>query len=155
MFKKNNFFITVLISLLTILVFMLFENSSNAVPPKKNLLPSDYHTGVNWKDAQLKNKPIALLFYVNWCNACRKFAPIFDNYGKEYKSKYNFVIVQADKKQNYELAKQYKIRSYPSVYLIDKTKNKEIYLPFKIYFNEDEFKQELDSFLNSDELPTE
>ncbi len=71
--------------------------SVKAVPPRSNLLPSDYSTGITYKQAIKMKKPMAINFYVDWCHYCKQFAPTLDSFRKQYKSNMNFVIVNVEK----------------------------------------------------------
>ncbi|OGI00356.1 MAG: hypothetical protein A2Y25_09480 [Candidatus Melainabacteria bacterium GWF2_37_15] len=128
-------------------VIILCSSAAFAVPPKANPLPSDYHTGLTWEEAEKSNKPMVVNFYVDWCNYCRKFAPVFDKLRKEYEGKYNFVIVKTDDLKNEKIVKKHNIHSFPSVFLINKKKDKEVFINQQKYFNMQEMKQELDTFL--------
>jgi|GEM_PF-1877023 len=130
-----------------LLIMFAFKFATFAVAPKKNPLPSDYNTGISWEEAEKINKPIAVLFYVDWCNYCRKFAPVFDDYRKKYSSEYNFVIVKSDAPENEKIVKQYYIPGYPTVYLVEKKKNRKNIIDPQKYFNNEEFTQELKDFL--------
>ncbi len=79
----------------------LFLNSeySAAVPPKLNLVPSDYGTGMTWEKAEKLDKPIVVNFYVDWCHFCKKFAPVLDKIRQQYSSKYSFVFINCDDPQ--------------------------------------------------------
>ncbi len=147
MIFKKIFLIISLAAISAFLVMFLFGNSASAVAPKKNSLPSDYETGITWKEAQKSDKPMVVNFYVDWCNVCRRFAPIFDGYRKQYSSKYNFVSIKSDSLKNEKIVRQFFIPGYPTVYLVDKKRNKKIRMDFKKYFDEQEFKKELEAFL--------
>ena len=87
---------------------------------------------------------------MDWCNACRKFAPVFEKLRKEYKPKYNFVIIKTNNPKNKKVVKKYNIHSFPSVFLIDEKRNKTVFLEQKKYFNIESLKKELDGFLEQE-----
>ena len=132
---------------LVFFAIIFFISAAFAVPPKVNPAPSDYHTGITWEEAEKSNKPMVVNFYVDWCNYCRKFAPNFDKLRKEYEGKYNFVIIKTDDVQNEKIVKKYNIHSFPSVFLINKKKDKNVFIDQQKYFNMQEMKKELDTFL--------
>jgi len=131
------------------LFLVLATQNGNAVAPKRNPLPSDYSTGLSWQDVQKNDKSIVICFYVNWCGACKRFAPIFEKYNKQYGSEYNFIMIKADNSKNEEMVKQFSIRSYPTVFLIDSKKEKKIRLKPEQFFVETEFAKELNYFLKT------
>ncbi len=145
-FKKSVLTLVPLIISAFIAAF-LFNHPGLAVAPKKNPLPSDYHTGITWKEAQKIDKPIVVNFYVDWCSACRRFAPIFESYSNEFGSDYSFVIVKTDDPYNESLAREFSIYQYPTVFLVDKKHDKKVRLNPYEYYDRDAFKEKLDNFL--------
>lgn len=145
---KRNLFIFGLAGFISVLVIFLFGNDGFAVAPKKNPIPSDFHTGITWEDAQKNEKPIVVNFYVDWCNACRRFAPIFDSLRTQYGSEYNFVIVKTDSPINEPVVRQFYIPAYPTVYLVDKENNRKLLVEHEKYFNDEALKKELENFIN-------
>jgi len=133
---------------LTSLFFTLFLISAcYAVPPKLNPVPSDFYTGITWDDAHKFEKPIVVNFYVDWCGACKRFAPNFDKLRKEFENKYSFVIVKTDDPKNINIVGQFPITSYPSVFIVDTKNNKKIFLEQRKYLKHDEMCEELNNFL--------
>ena len=64
-------------------------------------------------------RPVVLLFYADWCSACRKFSPSF----KIVKSRIGtgrcrFVEVNVDKHNG--LSRHFNIRLIPTIYIYDK-----------------------------------
>lgn len=143
------FLITTIVCIAALAAFMLFKHSSIAVPPKRNPAPSDYGTGISFDDAQKSNKPMVINFYVDWCHTCRAFAPVFDSYRTKYSDKFNFVTVKTDDPENVRIVKYFYIPGYPTVYLVSADKSKKLRVDFEKYFDEKDFKQELDAFLKN------
>ncbi len=127
-------------------LFLFLTSQCYAVPPKLNPVPSDYHTGLSWEEAQKSDKPMVVNFYVDWCGACRRFAPNFDKLRKEFEEKYNFVIVRTDDPQNTKIIRQFSIYSYPSVFIIDKKNDQKIFVDQKKYSKLDEMREVLNTF---------
>ncbi len=134
-----------------IAALFIFKQSGFAVLPRKNLVPSDYHTGITWQDAQKSEKPVIVNFYVDWCNACRRFAPVFENLRKQYSLEYNFVIVKADSPVNEKIISEFYIPGYPTVYLINSKENKKMRADFTKYHDIEEFKKEINDFFKEPE----
>jgi len=137
-----SFFISIALS-----TIFLTSQSSQALPPKANLLPSDYNTGISWDAAQKINKPIAVNFYVDWCHYCKALAPVLYKVRQEYSSKYSFVYINCDAPENQALVKKFNIDSYPSLFLVDNKKHKKLQLDNAIFQNSNLLKKEFDKFL--------
>jgi len=125
----------------------LNHNYTRAVPPKINLVPSDYSTVISWTKAQKLDKPIVLNFYVDWCHFCKGFAPVLDKLRQQYDSKYSFVFINCDDPQNQALVKKFNITAFPSLFLVDEKKNKTIHIENSKYQNINSLKTEFDNFL--------
>ena len=124
----------------------IFSNSqfASAVPPKINLTPSDYTTGMTWEKAQKQNTPIVVNFYVDWCHFCQGFAPILDKLRQQTGSKYSFVFINCEDPKNESLVRNFNIQSYPSLFLVKK--NKKIQIDNSKFQNIYLLKEELDKF---------
>ncbi len=141
-FRKHLF----LLCLLGLAVFTGFSCPGFAIPPKKNPIPSDFHTGITWQEAQKNDKPIIVNFYVDWCGACKRFAPVFDKMRKLYESQYNFVIVKADSPMNREIVRDFYIPGYPTVYFVNNKENKKMRVDTRKLYDSESFKQEVENF---------
>lgn len=124
----------------------IFSNPqfASAIPPKINLTPSDYTTGLTWEKAQKLNKPIVVNFYVDWCHFCQGFAPILDKLRQQTGSKYSFVFINCEDPKNESLVRNFNIRSYPSLFLVNK--KKKIQIDNSKFQNIYLLKEELDKF---------
>ncbi|OGH99760.1 MAG: hypothetical protein A2104_07980 [Candidatus Melainabacteria bacterium GWF2_32_7] len=144
---KNKLFISSLIIAVCFTAIFLKPEYSSAVPPKINLVPSDYNTAMTWEKAQKLDKPVVINFYVDWCHFCKGFAPVLDTLRQQYDSKYSFVFVNCDDPKNELLKKNFNISGYPTLFLFDKKKNKKIQIDNSKYQDFPLLKQELDKFL--------
>ncbi|MBQ4078310.1 thioredoxin fold domain-containing protein [bacterium] len=70
-------------------------------------------------DAVKTNKPVLVMFYVDWCAYCRRFMPIFSALSVLHKDKYTFAVVNCDNPENKELVEKYHIGSFPTLYIVD------------------------------------
>lgn len=62
--------------------------------------------------------PAIIDFYAEWCQPCKRVAPIMDELAKDYSGKINIFKIDTDKNQ--ELAGMFGIRSIPSILFIPK-----------------------------------
>ena len=67
------------------------------------------------------NTPILLDFYADWCGPCQTLLPIVESLAEEHKD--DFVIAKVNVDKNEELAKDFKVRNIPALFLI---KNQEV-----------------------------
>ena len=64
-------------------------------------------------------RPVVLLFYSNWCSACKSFSPYFSAVKNRIGTqRYRFVEVNVDKHDG--LSRHFNIRTIPTVYIYDK-----------------------------------
>jgi thiol-disulfide isomerase/thioredoxin len=145
MINKNKILILTIITLFICSVFAM--QNSIAVPPKANLLPSDYSTGITYNQAIKMKKPMVINFYVDWCGYCRKFAPTLDSLRKEYKTKMNFIIVNVEKPGSDKIVKEFPISGYPSLYLYNPKTGNRTFVNQAIYSDKKLLKAEIDRFL--------
>ncbi|MBZ0184843.1 MAG: thioredoxin [Candidatus Obscuribacterales bacterium] len=72
------------------------------------------------KEVLASKKPVLVDFYADWCPPCRKQAPIFDAFAKEYKDQVKFVKLNVDKGK--KVSTENAILSIPTLILFDKGK---------------------------------
>lgn len=144
--KKKIVFLSAFVIAVTA-IFVFTMSFVQAVPPKANLVPSDYDPGMTYNQAVMAKKPMAVLFYVNWCHYCQKFAPVYDGLRKQYAGKMNFVMVNHDLPANKKLGDEYMISGYPSLYLVNPKNDNRVFLQQSIYERKDLLKREFDRFL--------
>lgn len=86
--------------------------ADSASEPSKDSVATAYETNTVIKEVD-NNLPIVYDFSAVWCGPCKLFAPVFEKVSKEYEGKANFVKVDVD--ANPELARQWGIRSVPTI----------------------------------------
>jgi len=139
-----------IISLLIIAGFtatFLNPQIASALPPKINLSPSDYSTGLTWEQAQKAGKPIVLNFYVDWCHYCQGFAPLLYKVRQGYSSKYSFVYINCEDPKNQALVNAFKIKGFPTLYLVNKKRHKQVQVDNFKFQSADLLKAEFNKFL--------
>lgn len=74
---------------------------------------------------QLKNgeKPLLIDFYADWCGPCQTMLPIVDELSQKYDGEVEIVKINIDKQR--ELAREFGVRSIPSLFFIEKGQIKE------------------------------
>ena len=114
---------------------------------EKNYKPSDYKIGIRYEDAITQDKPILVLFYMDWCGYCAKFMPKFRVVDSLYHDKFNVVMINADDPTYKDLANDVGLSGFPSLYIIDPKYDNRVFLSNGIYFDLKKLRVELDRFL--------
>ena len=110
--------------------------------------PSQYNIGIDYNDAVKSEKPMLIVFYVDWCGYCLKFMPKFNILNKLYADKFNFVMLNVEASEyNKMLAKRVGIAGYPTVYILDPKYDNKVLMPNSIYQELGAFRVELDRYL--------
>lgn len=139
---RKKILITVMVILaITITSAIALEINSNMAKEKA------HSTGVTYEQAMQDTKPFVAMFSSEWCGYCTRFLPIFKQYQKEYKGRYNFVIIDAEDSMYSAVVQDYAISGLPMVYIIDPTIDNRVLLNNAIYGYPDKFRAELDRYL--------
>lgn len=75
---------------------------------------------VKYADVKDIEKPMLVMFYVDWCGYCRRYMPIFGELAKEYADKYTFALVNCDDPENKSFYKEMGVMGFPTLFVIDK-----------------------------------
>ncbi|MGD9581476.1 MAG: TlpA family protein disulfide reductase [Vampirovibrionia bacterium] len=132
----------ILVMLALVAGFLGFYGSSNA--QNMAIIPSEYDKGYSIEDFKGNNKPTVLIFYTDWCGACKRVVPIFDAIRSDLKDNVNFVMVNADKDTT--MSDKYGIEYYPTVFFIDE-KGKRTEIKKEKYFY-DTFKNKIENLMD-------
>ena len=72
-------------------------------------------------EAKKQNKPLFVDFYATWCVPCKRMAKevfTLPEVGEYFNSRFISLQIDAEKPENKEIAKQYKVEAYPTVAFI-------------------------------------
>ncbi len=104
-------------------------------------------TGMTYHRAQLEDKPIILVFYVDWCTYCKKLIPKMKLLDAVYQNAYNLVFINCENPENKQLVDDYYITVYPTVYIVDERIQNRIHIDSGYYDDINLLKRELDRYL--------
>ena len=115
---------------------------------KRPTKPSEYQLGISMESAlKTPDRPIVAMFYADWCTYCLRFMPTMQRLSEQYRDKYNFVMIDAENKDNINLVKDYRIGGFPTIYIIDPEIDNRISIPVSSYQSIDFMKEDLDRYL--------
>lgn len=146
--KKKLLFISTLIVLVMLNLVTAFYNNQTTLGNAAET-QSHYSKTISYNQAVQKGKPIVITFYTDWCGYCKKAAPVIETLRKEYSDKYTFVNANAEAGSNAQLANKFKVKSYPSLYLVDPATNKVKFINQRSYVNKEIMENELNNFLGA------
>ena len=144
--KKLLITLGILVALIaSSLVGVAVATSIKANAPKH---PSEYNIGIRYDEALQSDKPMLVVFYVDWCGYCLKFMPKFKILSGIYKNKYNFVMLNVEaNEKNRALAEDVGIAGFPTVYILDPKYDNRVLMSNSYYQNLKKFRIELDRYL--------
>ena len=127
--------------------YQLFQMNGGTVvtsPQKKK--PSSYKFGVKYEKALESEKPMALLFYADWCRFCIAFMPKYQKLYKQYKRKFNFVKINVEDPQYREQVEKYEIQGFPTLFLVNPKNDSNIRVENQDFESKDKMKEIFDNF---------
>lgn len=123
------------------------NNAPPQRPPFTGKKPSQYKIGKPYSVAMQKSRPVIAVFYVDWCHFCQSFMPKFQQLSKMYRGKVTFTAVNAEDPKNADLAKEYNIRAFPSVFLINPATKEKEQIEGSSFESVESMKKAIDSYL--------
>lgn len=108
--------------------------------------PSDYKFGVKYEKALEAKKPMALLFYADWCRYCIGFMPEYEKLYKKFKRKYNFVKINVEDPNYREEVVKYQIDGFPTLYLVNPITDKSVHVDNGDFHSNERMTENLNSF---------
>ena len=102
---------------------------------------------ISYDKAMKSDKPSLVLFYVDWCGYCQRFAPYMPELKKKYKNKMNMVMVNCEDEKTAEIRKNYEISGFPTVYIVDPSKNVSQFIGH--YAPQEETEKVIDEYLKN------
>lgn len=151
---KKKFFIGLFIFAsigLFIFAHIVLKNNSMQYTPQQNLsapIEIPDKNIITYEEAKSIDKPIVMMFYVDWCTYCRKFMPVFGEMARRYKDTYSFTVINCDNPDNTELLKVFHISGFPTLFLVDKKINHKFTLNMAGTVQPNILKEELDDYLD-------
>ncbi len=149
------------ISLFTIAVFglLLFGYSilKNDMPeyePQQNLsapIEIPNNRVLSYEEAKKSEKPMLIMFYVDWCSYCRRYMPTFGEFANKYKDKYSFVTINCDNPEYKNMVKEFNILGFPTVFIVDKKFDLKFSVQMASMHYKSVMEEELDNYLKSRE----
>lgn len=134
-------FILVMIVILALPLFLTgcYEEKGNSSSSLGSFekKPSEYDNGISFDEAMKKNKPIVVKFYVDWCGACKRVAPVFDYVRSEFSDEAEFVMVNSD--LNPELTNSFDVRAFPTIFIVNPSTKAAKEIPYQNIFIESKF----------------
>lgn len=102
---------------------------------------------MSYNDAVKANKPFILMFTSDWCSYCLAFEPRYEFLSEVYKDKLNFIKVNADDNNNFNVARDFSLSGVPALYIVDPEMDNRIYLSNGVYGDLGKLRKEIDRFL--------
>lgn len=133
-----------ILRLVGILVIVMVMATSVGVWAFKSSAQSPIMT---YEQAMKVNKPFVAMFHSEWCGYCKQFMPEYIKLAKEYKGKYNFVTISGDDPTYRQLMMDYRIGSFPSLYIIDPAIENRVFISGTFYSDIGKLKGEFDRYL--------
>lgn len=93
--------------------------AAHAASASNNSITKKYAKDNTLAKALKAEKPVVAFFYTDWCGYCQRFAPVFYKITKNIKSNISVAYINCEFSENAKFIKEYGIKAFPTVYLID------------------------------------
>ena len=118
----------------------------------KEAISKKFDNGMTLGKALKKDKPVAILFYADWCGFCKRFAPLYSTLSKdkELKKQFTFAYVNSEDEANRAYFQEYQIKGFPSLFLYNPKTGDKVQVPNSLMFQSDSentLKQKFQAFL--------
>ena len=120
------------------------QNQETSVTPAPTV--NLYELDMAYDEALKQNKPVILLFYTNWCGACKRALPLIKAQREKFGETFVFTSLNAEDTKYAETIKDYRLRCFPTVYIIDPKYDNRVHLEVSYLFNADAFAKELNRY---------
>ncbi|MBQ8886846.1 MAG: redoxin domain-containing protein [Candidatus Gastranaerophilales bacterium] len=152
---KKKFFIglfVVVVIGLFVFAHLALKNNEQQYQAQQNLsapIEVPDKNVMTFEDAEKLDKPMVVMFYVDWCTYCRRFMPIFGEFANKYKDKYSFAVINCDKLMYEKMVKDFNIMGFPTVFIVDKKFDLRFTLQMASMADKSVMTDELDRYLKS------
>lgn len=109
---------------------------------------NQYDFGVDYDTAITMGKPVVLLFYTNWCSACKRILPLVKMIQEKYQNYFVFTSINAEDTKYSAIVKDYRLRCFPTIYIIDPKFDNRVHLEVSYIFSTATFAKELDRYIH-------
>lgn len=133
--------------LVIISIMVLLTSIGLCIDSKINSNKPDCGIGMSYHRAGLEDKPMIILFYVDWCAYCNKFKPKLRLLNEIYQNKYNIVLINCEDEANKSMVEDFHITVYPTIYIVDDRIKNRIHIDNGYYDNINLLKRELDRYI--------
>lgn len=94
---------------------------------------------IPYNQAMQGAKPVVVNFHMKGCGACRKALPVLNALVNENMHQVEFSLVMLSNNQS--LVREYGVRAFPTVFMVDPSSSKKIEIPNQVLFDKSSYKK--------------